>query len=401
MTNIFYISGDKQVTYSDLIDDINKSRLYYESCVIEDEYQLYLNLILSILLNTKITLLDADSPFAENAQVNTCSDSEPRSINVNVGSEEKLGERLLAADKWSMKLYTSGTAGIPKEVSHNLKQILKGIKISPDHDNDVWAQTYNPTHIAGIQVFFQALFNMNTIINMHKSSNIDIDHQMDLHAVTHISGTPTFYRMLNRKIFPKVKRVTSGGERFDPLIRDKISMMFPNATVSNIYASTEAGTILVSHSDIFEIPENLNTQIKIVEGELVISRELIGANEAITSGDWYFTGDLVEFIDGNMNSFRIKSRNSDMINVGGMKVNPHEVEDLLYKLEGVQDVRVYSKPNSLIGRILCSDILLSNSQLQEADIYKYLQARLPKYKIPRMINMVSQINMTRTGKKQR
>jgi len=88
-----------------------------------------------------------------------------------------------------------------------------------------------------------------------------------------------------------------------------------------------------------------------------------------------------------------------MINVGGYKVNPLEVEDAIFELPGVRNVRVYSKSNSVLGNIICCEIVCDkNTTLNEASIRTFLQSKIQEFKIPRIIRFVNEISKTRTGK---
>ena len=144
----------------------------------------------------------------------------------------------------------------------------------------------------------------------------------------------------------------------------------------------------------------MESLIKIENGELLIHQSLMGNSEVITN-EWYQTGDLVEIISENPVQFKFLSRKNEMINVGGYKVNPNEVEEIIRTIPGIKDVRVYAKSNSVLGNIICCEAVRSNNQLDETTIRSFLQKKLQEFKIPRMIRFVDEISMTRTGKLKR
>ena len=88
-----------------------------------------------------------------------------------------------------------------------------------------------------------------------------------------------------------------------------------------------------------------------------------------------------------------------MINVGGYKVNPHEVEDVLLSIENIKEAYVFPKKNSVLGNIICADIVTPDSSITVPGILKILRSHLQEYKIPRIINLVDNIQYSRTGKK--
>ncbi len=104
------------------------------------------------------------------------------------------------------------------------------------------------------------------------------------YSVTNISATPTFYRMLLPidHEYPSVKRITFGGERFDASLAEDMKQMFPNAKPRNIYASTEAGSVLESTSDRFKITDPERCRIE--DGRLFIHNSLLG--EYNTEDGW-------------------------------------------------------------------------------------------------------------------
>ena len=87
-----------------------------------------------------------------------------------------------------------------------------------------------------------------------------------------------------------------------------------------------------------------------------------------------------------------------MINTGGYKVNPTEVEEVIRKITGVIDAFVFGKKNSLLGNVVVCEVIVSDKLLSEKKIRLYLQDRLQEFKVPRIIKFVESINTTRTGK---
>ena len=111
---------------------------------------------------------------------------------------------------------------------------------------------------------------------------------------------------------------------------------------------------------------------------------------------------MVEWVDRNEYIFRFKSRKNELINIGGYKVNPLEVEDAIRNFSNIIDVHVYGKQNSILGNILCADIVKDQkSEIGESDIRLYLKEILQDYKIPRRIRFVNYLETTRTGKMKR
>jgi acyl-coenzyme A synthetase/AMP-(fatty) acid ligase len=256
--------------------------------------------------------------------------------------------------------------------------------------------------MAGIQVFFQALLNGNSLVKLYGLSKNQVFSSILKYSITNISATPSFYRLLlpESKEYSSIKRLTSGGEKFDERTINALKQIFPNAKITNVYASTEAGTLLASNGNDFSIKPEFKGLIRIEENELLIHKSIMGNSDAF-SNEWYYTGDMVEIVSQNPLNFRFISRKNEMINVGGYKVNPHEVEDAIREINGILDVRVFAKNNSVLGNIIGCEIVKNNKNLDESTIRIQLQNKLQEFKIPRFINFVRTISTTRTGKVKR
>ena len=259
--------------------------------------------------------------------------------------------------------------------------------------------------MAGLQVFFQAFENQNTLVNVFNKSREYVYQQIREKGITHISATPTFYRLLLpfEQAYESVIRVTLGGEKSDQHLYDSIMKIFPNAKINNVYASTEAGSLFAAKGDCFQIPESIKDKFKVVDDELLIHKSLLGSSESFKfTDDYYHSGDLIEWVDEAQGLFRFKSRKNELINVGGYKVNPGEVEVAIQDIEGVRQAMVYGKANSILGNVLCADVVLEPGfELTELDIKKVLSSQLQDFKVPRRIKFLEEISLTRTGKMKR
>lgn len=409
--NIFLkdIDNDRLVTWDFLIDDISNTSIYNPYCKSADYYTVFKHIILSLLIDEEIILLDSD--FTESELINLTGYSDyaefikpfAKSTAPILGNQKELIEKLSnPSENWRITLFTSGTTGIPKKVSHDFKSITRFVKVSERNEKSIWGFAYNPTHMAGIQVFFQALLNGNSIIRLFGLNTKDIYDEINKNRISHISATPTFYRLLlpYNETFASVERITSGGEKFNDKTFKQLNEIFPNAKITNVYASTEAGTLFASQNDIFSISPEYEQLIHIQNNELLIHRSLMGST-GTNIEEWYNTGDIIEIVSQKPLNFRFVNRKSEMINIGGYKVNPLEVEEAILTLSGIKNVRVFPKQNSVLGNIICCEVVSNSNQLTESSIRTFLQAKIQEFKIPRIIRFVDSLSTTRTGKLKR
>lgn len=403
---IFYSEIDKfDISYKSLIDNINETKFYKFVANHNDYFLIFKDIFLSMVNDSEIMLVDSD--LSENEISKMKIGDVEKIIECNfkpIVDENDLLDRIINTKNWKIILLSSGTTGVPKKIEHNFFTLTRGVKISEERKQDVWGFAYNPTHIAGVQVFFQALLNLNSIVRLFLLSNEQIYKSIAQYKITNISATPSFFRLIknNNLKFETVQRITSGGEKFDAKLSEQLLNMFPNAKILNIYASTEFGTLFAARGEYFVVENKMQEYIKIVNSELWINESFLGKSSQLkVENGWYKTGDKVEVLSEKPLTFKFLGRINEAINIGGYKVYPAEVEEVINSYPKVKRSKVYAKKNSVLGNILVCDIELNDLNCSEKEIYDYLKERLQAYKVVRIINFVNQIETTRTGKLER
>ena len=402
---VFLRTARKTYTYEELVKTINLSTTYCPYFQSKDLYAYFANLIKALVTNNPVVLIDADSSPADMPYLDFTLLNKPQEIGTcSLKDMDELIEALSQSTS-EITIFTSGTTGQPKHVTHSVATLARNVRKGEQYKEHVWAYAYNPTHMAGTQVFFQALMNQSTMVNVFGESREVVYQQIEQYGITHISATPTFYRMLMpfEKAYPSVKRVTLGGEKSDKQLYEHICNIFPNAKVNNVYASTEAGSLFAAKDDCFQIPANIRDKFRVENDELLIHKSLLGQSDSfVFDGEYYHSGDLIEWVNEAEGLFRFKSRKNELINVGGYKVNPGEVEDAINAIEGVQQSLVYGRTNSILGNIVVAEVkLVDGAALTDLEIRKVLASQLQDFKVPRKIQIVNELSMTRTGKLKR
>ncbi len=402
---MFYINEKEAIffSYENLFNHLNESTSIITNPYKINTLELFLNLIKALVYNVDITLLDQD--FTESEIISLVGEKYSENVihvqSINLDCFQTY-LKLIINSKSTITIFTSGTTGMPKKVVHSLQTFGREIKFGQKFDSSIWGLAFNATHMAGLQVFFQALFNRNTLVDLFNFDTEIINLSIFKHKISHISATPTFYRLQNSKdiVFNDVKSVTLGGEKSDDNLYRVIKRMYPFAKVKNIYASTEAGSLLCSDGEYFYIPERLNDKIVIKENVLYINESLLGqtSNLLIENG-WYCSGDVIEWKHNSDYYFKLIGKSNEMINVGGYKVNPHEVELELRSIIGIKNAFVFGKANSVLGNLICAEIILEKGiELEEKKIKDILESKLQQFKIPRRIFFVEKLSLNRTGK---
>ena len=314
---IFYIDRSKKVkiSYQDILDFVNANKIVDNHLIYQDSESFYKKLIYNICNNINTTIYDQGAAIDQEIIVGVDS------IKSNIAINNLLELRQTILNSTSISyIFTSGTTGQPKQVGHTIKNLVRSVKIDQKYNHSVWGLAYNPTHMAGLQVFFQAVLNFNPLVNLFEKSRDEVFGLLEEFQITHISATPTFYRLLMPvvKQYPSVLRASVGGEKSDEILLNNIKKKFPSALITNIYASTEAGSLLAAKGHVFTIPKPLINKIKIIDNELLIHKDLIGNSASLQLvDDWYKTQDTIEWIDKEAVEFVFKGRNNEMINTGG------------------------------------------------------------------------------------
>lgn len=324
----------------------------------------------------------------------------------------------------AVTILTSGTEGAPKAATYTWETLARPVRSGQPADRDVWLLSFRIHLYAGLQVVLQALVNGQTLVATHQQMSPDeIASLMAAAGVTCASATPSYWRRLvlladaaTLATVP-LRQITLGGELADQAILDALSSRYPAARIVHIYATTELGRCFAVtdgkagfprsylHDSPGARPARVDAQLKVEDGQLFVQpvHGVICANqpiepEARQGQDWLATGDLVQ-LQGDRVLFA--GRAGDMINVGGNKVRPAIVENVLRSHPGVSDVRVYGKASSIAGQLVACEIVAGTGhdpdQLRIA-IGAICRAQLQSHERPRLIEFVNQIQLTSAGK---
>ena len=297
----------------------------------------------------------------------------------------------------SFQIHTSGTTSTPKSIGVKMSNCIRYVKTKEEKKKSVWGMGYPVGSFASTQVFFQSLINKETIVYLFGIDFKSVDKVFSRHNITNLSCTPTFLSMLLinlEKAYPSVKKITTGGEKIKDNLIQSFKKTFISSEYINIYASTETGSLLYSKSEYFSIPEKYKSHIKVEDDTLWVHKSLLNEVDYMIQ-EWYDTNDVVEFV--NDSQFRFVSRSNGYLNTGGFRISPSEIEDNIMTINGVVDVHVYGKPNSLLGTIICADII--GDEIIVKRIKKELMKLTEKHKVPQIIRVVNSFEYVSNGKK--
>ena len=135
--DLFYVSPqDTQYTYQDLLRLLASTDTIKKFCYARSTYEVFTNIILSLIHNTEITLLDSDFSELELSSMGVVTSALNNLTDVKPIFYSDLSDLLHAirsAGKWQIHLFTSGTTGIPKRITHDLASISRSVRIAEKH----------------------------------------------------------------------------------------------------------------------------------------------------------------------------------------------------------------------------------------------------------------------------
>ena len=321
------------------------------------------------------------------------------------------------ATEWLM--LTSGTLGRPKIVGHTFEGLTGAIAAdAPARGNrPIWATFYDIRRYGGLQIFLRAVIGGGSLV-LSEPGEALADHvaRLNQRRITHISGTPSHWRKLLMSgaasaFSPKYVRLS--GEIADQAVLDGLHQAFPSASIGHAYASTEAGVGFAVNDGLEGFPANVvgsrdGVEVKVVDGCLHIrSRRAAHAyvgRRAIALTDeegFVHTGDMVEL---RGDRYHFVGRRGGIINIGGLKVHPEEIEAVINQHDEVRMSRVKARKSPITGAIVVADVVLaegadaSRSDEIKSRIIADCKASLAPHKVPAMIKLVDKLDITAAGK---
>ncbi len=312
-------------------------------------------------------------------------------------------------------LLTSGTLGRPKMVAHTLAA-LTGAIAGPPHDGAVvWSTFYDIRRYGGLQMFLRALLGRTDFVLTDAVEPLgDLLHRLGAAGVTAISGTPSHWRrvlMSNERGSFAPRYVRLSGEISDQIVLDGLRAAFPDAAIEHAYASTEAGVGFTVADGLEGFPASYLERdgavaMKIEDDTLRIRSErrasfyLGAAAPVLTDADGFVdTGDVVK---RRGDRYVFAGRRGGIINVGGLKVNPEEVEATINAHAGVRASLVHARKSPLTGAVVAADVVLQEGEtdygaMREA-ILETCRSQLERHKVPAILRFVPSLPLTPGGK---
>ena len=313
----------------------------------------------------------------------------------------------------SITLFSSGTTGKPKMMTQNLANIFESHLVPRNQKKLKILIFLLFDHIGGLNTLISSIKRGMCLAISDSRNPDDIIKFINKAKINILPTTPTFINMLllsdefASEKFDSVKLITYGTEKMPPGTLKKINELLPNTRLLQTFGTSETGIVKTisksSDSLYFKI---VDSEFKVIDNELFLKtktqiNKYEGLNsDSFTKDGWFKTGDIVDMdSDGYI---KVISRKNNIINVGGLKVFPNEIEQIIYELDFIIEATIYGKPNAIVGNIVCLKAIVdkgTNVKSAKKQIKSLCKNKLEKYKVPQKITIVSEVKATKRFKK--
>ena len=285
--------------------------------------------------------------------------------------------------------------------------------------NVIWGTFYDIRRYGGLQIYLRAVLTRSSLVlTGPKEPVANYLRRAGEAGVTHISGTPSHWRQALMspeagRIAPRYVRLS--GEIADQAILDSLRSFYPDAEISHAFATTEAGVAFDVRDGLSGFPAGMLTDtpgvnLKVVDATLRVrsgrtAERYLGEDPPVLKDPEGFvdTGDVLELRDGR---YHFRGRRDGVINVGGLKVHPEEVEAVLNRHPQVRLSLVGTKKNPITGALVVADVLLEDASTPEGEqardlqqaIRQFCRESLAPHKVPAAIRFVPALAVSETGK---
>ena len=291
-------------------------------------------------------------------------------------------------------VFTSGSTGEPKGILQDCELIMrKFIELRKGWRTILFLLL---DHFGGFNTLLSSFGYGGTAVCLPDRSPDAVCQTIEKSRADLLPTTPTFLNLLitSRSYLnydlSSIKLITYGTEVMPDVTLKMVKEIFPNTKLKQTYGLSELGVLRSTsktEDSVWVKIGGSGFETKIIDNILWVRSEsnmvgYLNAPNPFNEDGWMSTGDHVE-VQGDY--VRILGRKSDMINIGGQKVFPAEVENILLKAENIQEVRVYGIKHPIMGQVLAANVSLyePEDQLHLTErLRKYCVEKMVKYKVP-------------------
>lgn len=297
-------------------------------------------------------------------------------------------------------LFSSGSTGESKAAVHDLSPLLEKFKIRRHAMRSIAFLLFD--HIGGFNTLLYSLSNAGCIVALSGRRPESVCRVIEKYQVETLPTSPTFINLLllseayRQYDLSSLRLVTYGTEVMPESTLSRFHSLFPHIRLLQTYGLSEIGIMRSKSRDSGSLWVKIGGegfQTRVADGVLEIKAQsamlgYLNAPSPFTKDGWFHTGDAV-LVDGDY--LKILGRQSEMINVGGEKVFPAEVESVLQLMDGVEDAAVSAEKNPITGHIVKAKVKLGTGESTaefRKRMHSFCKGKLQAFKIPQKVELV-------------
>ena len=323
-------------------------------------------------------------------------------------------------------LFSSGSTGKPKAIVHNLNTLLQGfLEKKPKRINILLFLMFD--HIGGLNTLFNVLSLGACGITLKNRKDMqEIAKSIQDYKIALLPASPSLLHLfllsnpMQSYDLSSLRLITYGTEKMSDSLLAKLKNAFPKVRFHQTFGASEIGITQTTTKDNFIRLDNM--EYKIVNNELFIKSHtnalgyLNSDNSVFDDKGYFATGDLVEVKTINGEEYiKIIGRAKEVINVGGEKVIPQEVEGVLLQIPFINDCVVYGESNAITGQSVSVKVVLDSEKIEVVEfkshtnsnlmlkkhIRTFCKDKLAPFKIPSKVSIVESLEVSERFKKLR
>lgn len=297
--------------------------------------------------------------------------------------------------------FSSGTSGEPKAAVNDLTPILATFHTRRSAFSTFAFLLWD--HLGGMRTMLHSLSNSVTLVATHDRSPETICDLVERHRVELLPATPSFFNLLllsgahRRHDLSSLRVISYGAEPMPQSTLDRLRKEFPGVKLQQTYGLIEIGALSTKSREdgsLWVKVGGRGFETRVRDGILQIRSQAmtlgyLNAPTPITPDGWFVTGDAVQE-EGEY--LRFLGRRSELINVGGKKVAPVEVESVIQSMPGIEEATAYGEDNALLGQIVCATVHApdgGDARQLARDVKSFCRERLDRFKVPVRVKVVS------------
>jgi long-chain acyl-CoA synthetase len=331
------------------------------------------------------------------------TESEIEILDLDVaGKKHELYDMIVKREAPGLVLFTSGSSGQPKAALHDFSKLLSKFLVKRKALVTINFLLFD--HWGGLNTLFHILSNAGTVVILENRNPDYVCELIQKFKVELLPTSPTFLNMLllsrayERNSIESLKIISYGSEPMPESVLKHLNQKFPQIILQQTYGLIELGVMRSKSEDNNSLWVKIGGegyQTRVVEGMLQIKSDsamvgYLNAESPFTEDGWFVTGDAVEVKD---DYFKILGRKSEIINVGGEKVYPQEVENVILENDFVIDAFIFGEANPITGKMVSAKIVIKEGMDEKEAVFRIKQMcrqKLASFKVPMRITVTTE-----------